>query len=492
MVRGSTLIVRRSSHYTAVTLGLALVLLASGCATNPATGQSQFTLFTEAEEIELGLQADREMVHTFGEYRENPELTSYVSQLGLAMAARSERPDLPWSFRVLDDESVNAFALPGGKVYVTRGLLAYLNRESQLAGVLGHEIGHVTARHSIHGLSRDLALSVALEAGLVLLEAEEASEIASLGLGLLFLKFSRNQERQADALAVRYAPRVGLDPYGTVEALRILSRVGGAEGSAGFLSWLSTHPDPDRRWQRLAEEAGLEPDVDAVGRAADQERYLGRLDRLVLGPDPRHGVLEGAVYTHFKDGFRVDFPSGWNLEREGRTVGAANPQEDAVLFLLRGPEEDIETAEEALASDADLNIEGAGWETLAGLPSRRLEFSGDLDGTAVRGVVLLIPVRSSILKLIALSEEGVWSSREQEILRAARSFRGVASGEAVAAGPTRLRLVRLRRPTTLRQLAPSAATAAELESLMLLNNMDPDRLDETLQAGRWVKLVESP
>lgn len=481
-----------SGRHAAVAAGMALVLLLWGCATNPVTGQSQFTLFTEVEEIELGLQADREMVHTFGEYTENPELTAYVSRLGMAMAAQSERPNLPWSFRVLDDEAVNAFALPGGKVYVTRGLLAHLNEESQLAGVLGHEIGHVTARHSIHGLSRELALSLALEAGLVLLDAEEAADVASLGLGLLFLKFSRNQERQADALAVRYVPQVGLDPYGTVEALRILSRVGGAEGSAGLLTWLSTHPDPERRWQRLAEEAGLEPETDPGAWAADQERYLWRLDGLVLGPDPRNGSLEGNVYSHLRDGFRVSFPSDWPLEREGRTVIAINPQDDAFVLLLRGPEEGVEEAEENLIADGELTIERAGWETLAGLPSRRVELTGALDGTAVRGVAMLIPVQGSLLKLIALGEERVWPLRERELLQAVRSFRGLAPGEADAARPSRLRLVRLRWPTTLRQLAPAGATPAELGSLALLNDVDPGQVDEPFPAGRWVKLVGSP
>lgn len=479
-------------HVRRLVSGLALALLFTGCATNPATGQSQFTLFTEAEEIELGLQADREMVQTFGEYSEAPELSRYVSELGLAMAAQSERPDLPWTFRVLDDEVVNAFALPGGQVYITRGLLAHLNEESQLAGVLGHEIGHVTARHGIHGMSRDLALSLALEAGLVLLEAEEASDVASLGLGLLFLKFSRDQERQADALALRYTSRVGVDPYGTVEALRILSHVGGAEGGAGFLTWISTHPDPERRWQRLAEEAGLRPDTDSASRAADRARYLPRLEGLVVGADPRNGVIDGTSYTHVRDGFRIAFPRGWTVERERQTVSAASPQEDAVLLLLRGAEEGVEEAEAALTADGELTIQWAGWELLGGVRSRRLDFTSDLDGTAVRGVVALVPMQRSVLKLVALGEVDAWRQREADLVGAIRSFRGLAPEETRAARPSRLRVVRLQRPTSLRQLAPAGATAAELEALALLNDVARDSIDAPLAPGDWVKLVAAP
>jgi len=476
--------------WSAGALGL-IVLVLGGCATNPVTGQSQFTLYTEAEEIELGLQANREMLQNYGEYTEDPQLSAYVSQLGLAMAAQSERPDLPWAFRILDDEAINALALPGGQIYVTRGLLAYLGRESELAGVLGHEIGHVTARHSIHGLSRDLALSVALEAGLVLLDEEDAEPVAALGLELLFLKFSRNQERQADGLAVRYAPRVGLDPYGTVDALRILAQVSAAEGEGGFPTWLSTHPDPDRRWHRLAEENGLAPVTDAAALVADRQRYVSRLDGLVVGEDPRNGVVEGQVYTQVRDGFQIAFPPGWTIERDGRSVVAASPGDDAAVLLQHGPEASVQEAEAALVGEEGVTT-GRPWnESLGGLPTRLIGFDTSLDGTEVRGYVAFVPLGGSVLKVIALSETARFPSLQNPLYGTIRSLRKLGAREAAAARPERLRVVRLDRPARLRDLAPGA-TAAELERLALLNDLDAGAADLPLAAGRWVKLRVAP
>ena len=473
--------------WTAGALALAALCL-GGCATNPATGQSQLTLFTEAEEIELGLQADRELLQTYPEYTEDPALAAYVSGLGLAMAAQSERPDLPWAFRILDDETINALALPGGQIYVTRGLLAHLGRESELAGVLGHEIGHVTARHAIHGISRDLALSVAMVAGLVLLDAEDAEAVAGLGLQLLFLKFSRNQERQADGLAVRYAPRVGLDPYGAVDALRILAQVSAADGEGGFPTWLSTHPDPDNRWQRLAQEQGLEAVADAAALAADRERYVSRLDGLVLGTDPRNGVVDGRVYTHLRDGFRIAFPPGWTIERDGRSVVAASPDEDAAVLLQPSTEASVAAAEAALLAEEGVTT-GPPWdENLGGLPARVIGFDADLDGTDVRGYAALVPLGGRVLEVIALSELSAFEERRHPLYDTIRSVRRLAAGETAAARPQRLRVVRLDRPASLRQLAPGAA-AEDLARLALLNGVDPAAADEPLAAGRWVKLV---
>ncbi len=171
--------------------GLVGLAVLTACSINPATGNSQLAFFDEAEEIALGAEVDRDFLANFRRY-EDPELEAYVAALGHRMAAVSERPSLPWSFHIVDDEMVNAFAVPGGRIYVTRGLLAHLTSEADLAGVLGHEIGHVTARHSVNALSRELAIGLGAAVGLALLDVGEAGEeVASLGLGLMFLKFSR-------------------------------------------------------------------------------------------------------------------------------------------------------------------------------------------------------------------------------------------------------------------------------------------------------------
>ena len=200
----------RRIRVTASLTAMAVVgCLLLGCATNPATGKRQLSLIGEQDEIAMGREADKDIVALDGPSTTTPELQAYVQELGAALAAESERPNLPWTFRVLDDPIVNAFALPGGYIYVTRGILSHLNSEAELVGVLGHEIGHVTARHSVSRLSKAQLFSIGLggRGWRVSPELREFGGIAQSGLGLLFLKYSRDDERQADDLGLRYSIR---------------------------------------------------------------------------------------------------------------------------------------------------------------------------------------------------------------------------------------------------------------------------------------------
>ena len=185
--------------------------LLAGCARNPATGKNELMLVSESQEIAMGQQADSQVIASIGLYPD-PALQSYVLDIGKKLAATSERPNLPWSFRVVDDPAVNAFAIPGGFVYVTRGLLTHVTNEAQLATVMGHEIGHVTARHTAHEMSREELANVGLVVGSIASSAiAKYAGLASQAMGLMFLKFSRENENTADALGVRYSSRAGYD-----------------------------------------------------------------------------------------------------------------------------------------------------------------------------------------------------------------------------------------------------------------------------------------
>ena len=192
---------------------LTLVLvLATACATNPVTGKRELSLMSEAQEIQIGQSQDAEVRREMGVYRD-PALQDYVSTIGLRLARASERPDLPWHFTVVDSPAVNAFALPGGYIYITRGIMPFLENEAQLAGVLGHEIGHVTARHASQQYSRATGAQLGLIFGSILLpQTRPLAQLGESGLGLLFLKYSRDNETQADELGVGYATRAGYDP----------------------------------------------------------------------------------------------------------------------------------------------------------------------------------------------------------------------------------------------------------------------------------------
>src|SRR5918912_469451 len=199
---------------TAASFVFAAALTATACATNPATGKKQISLMSEEQEIALGKQSDPEIRREMGVYND-PGLQEYISAVGMKLARGSERPNLPWHFTVVDSPAVNAFALPGGYIYITRGILPFLDDEAQLAGVLGHETGHVTARHAAQQYTTQTGAGL----GLTLLsifvpEARPFQGIAEQAAGLLFLKYSRDDELQADSLGVRYATRSGWNPAG--------------------------------------------------------------------------------------------------------------------------------------------------------------------------------------------------------------------------------------------------------------------------------------
>ncbi|MCX5659022.1 MAG: M48 family metallopeptidase [Planctomycetota bacterium] len=237
---------------------LSLLLLATclpACTVNPATGKSQFNMVGQGQEIALGAQAEPEFLAQYGGEVPSPQVREYVSNLGLELAKHSERADLPWSFHVVNSPVINAFALPGGKVFVSRGLLVKMTNEAQLAGVLGHEIGHVTAQHIGQQMTRQMGISAVAAAIGVAAQQSNNQYMQVLGAGaqagggLYLLKFGRDQESQADELGMRYMSRLGYNPQAQLQVMEILKAESQGGGSQPEI--LSTHPLPDTRIQRL-------------------------------------------------------------------------------------------------------------------------------------------------------------------------------------------------------------------------------------------------
>ncbi len=468
-------------------VAVAAVAAVLACSVNPATGKKQLSFFGEAAEIELGADVDREFLATSDVY-DDAALAAYVAELGGRLAAVSERPELPWSFRIADDEIVNAFALPGGRIYVTRGLLAHLNREAELAGVLGHEIGHVTARHSVHGLSRDLALAAGVLAGLAVLDADDTVQTAAvLGLGLMTLKFGRSQERQADQLGVRYAERAGVDPHGVVDALRVLQAVSRSHGDGWFPVWLSTHPDPDNRWQRLAADTGLGPGRPADELEPEVDAFLARLDGMVFGADPRNGELSGDAWVHRRDGYELRLPAGWKVQREGQTVAAASADQDAVVWLQPQLQPSETEAAKAFSGQEGITAGGGRSETLGGLPVRLVEFDAKLDEREMRGVAAFVRAPRRVVAVVGMSSAERWADRRGALEAAVRSVGRVRSGDGPAR-PARLAVVTLDRPMTAREIAARYSPGFEPATLALLNQVE---LDQPIRAGRRVKTLRA-
>ena len=285
----------------------------STCAKNPVTGKNELALVSESQEIAMGQEYAQQIVKTMGVYREQ-KVQDYVSGLGTALAARSERPQLPWAFYVMDDPTVNAFALPGGSIFITRGIMTHMNNEAELVGVLGHEIGHVTARHSVQQMSRQQLAQIGLGVGSILSSTvAQYAGLASQGLGVLFLKYGRDAETQADELGFRYMVRDQYDPRAMATMFETLQRVSDLEGAGRIPEWASTHPDPGNRVQATMER------IDTLSVPLSQlrksrETYLPIIAGMTYGDDPRQGFIEGNTFYHPELRFKLDLPAGWQAQ----------------------------------------------------------------------------------------------------------------------------------------------------------------------------------
>lgn len=250
---------RFATSLASAALGGSLSL--AGCATNPVTGKSQVVLISQEQEVAMGKQYYPITTQLSEGETPHPDVQRLLRQVGMKMARLSERPDLPWEFNVVDDNTPNAYALPGGKISITRGLISKMESEDQLASVVGHEIGHVSARHAVVSASRDQLLGALLGVGGAVLRAEGvtgagAIELAGqVGASLLTTKYSRDQERQADELGMKYMTAAGYNPKAFVETMRVLAAASKREPGK-FETLFSSHPLTSERIataeQRLA------------------------------------------------------------------------------------------------------------------------------------------------------------------------------------------------------------------------------------------------
>ncbi len=281
------------SNVALVVMALVVAMVTSACRTNPATGRRQLDVLSTEQEISLGVEAKPEFTADYGGEIPDAQITAFVRDMGMRLAEVSERPDLPWEFTVLDSAVINAFALPGGKVFITRALLEKMDNSAQLAGVLGHEVGHVTAQHINEQMGQQMVLQGLLTGiGVVAPNSQWATVLgvgAQAGGTVYLLSFGRDQEHEADELGLRYMAKIGYNPMGQVQVMRILEEA--SEGASRPPEWLSTHPEPGNRADRLAEIIPRRfPNFDRPGRftfgeEAFRENVTERLKQL---PPPRH------------------------------------------------------------------------------------------------------------------------------------------------------------------------------------------------------------
>ena len=431
----------------------------------------------------MGRDNDEQVVAALGLYPD-AALRAYVQRLGARLAATTERPELPWTFRIVDDAAVNAFALPGGFIYVTRGLLAHVQSEAQLASVLGHEIGHVTARHSVTQLSRQQLAGFGLAVGSAVSPTlARYGSLAGTGLGILFLAYSRADELQADELGLRYLVRAAWDPREMPEVFTMLERLGGAAGGR-LPDWLATHPSPANRRDRITQGIAALP--AGFGTTVNRNPYLRRLDNLVFGADPREGYFRGALFLHPASRLRFTFPEGWTTANEKQSVSAVSPQEDAVVQLTHAREASAVAAANRFFTLPGIAGPAPTRGSVGGLPAVSGSFTAATDGGALNGGVVFIEHGGAVYRLLAYSGEARWPAYRATAEGSLHSFAPLTDPAALNAQPLRMQLITLSQPTTLEALLRGRASAVPIGTLALINQVEPLTPLAAGQVEKWV------
>jgi predicted Zn-dependent protease len=460
-----------------------LPLAALACVTNPATGGKQFMLVSESQEISMGREYDQQVSKTLGLYADSG-VQRYIQEFGARLAAKSERPALPWTFRVVDDTVVNAFALPGGFVYVTRGILAHLNSEAQLAAVVGHEIGHVTARHSASQLTKQQLAQAGLAIGSIASpQFGQLSGLAGQALGVLFLKFSRDDESQADELGLRYMRRAGYDPREMPGVFRMLDRVSGGAGGR-VPAWQATHPNPENRRQHIAD--AVSHITDTAGTIVGQPAYYRRLDGMIFGDDPREGYFKGVEFFHPELRFRLTFPDGWTAANQKQRVIAASPSQDGAVELTIVPQTSASAAAQTFFAAQGIFGGQPDRTPLNRLSTIQAPFGASLEAGTVYGTVIFVEYGGAVYRLLGYALETKWSAYQSAAERAMRSFAPLTDTAALNVQAARLTSFVVKQPTSIQQLAAERASPVPAATLALINQVE---LEEPIAAGAQLKWV---
>lgn len=463
----------------------AVALVLAACAVNPVTGERQLALLSESQEIEIGRQAAAAAEAQLG-LVDDAELQAYVAGLGTRLAEASERPGLPWKFGVIDDPTPNAFAAPGGFIYITRGMLALMRNEAELVSVLGHEVGHVTARHSVEMISRAQLAQIGLGIGSIISPTvAQFGNLAAGGLQVLFLSYGRDAERQADDLGFGYALEQGYDVREMVNVFAALERSSELAGHSPAPSWLSTHPDPGRRIARIEQHlANLDRPQD--GARIGEADYLARIDGMPFGINPRNGYFEDTRFHHPELAFSIEFPAGWRTANFAQAVVAGSEQQDAQMQLTLAEGTPAEAAQ-AFFSQQGVAAEGVRSESVNGLPGVAGRFQAQTEQGVLGGFALFVALDERTYAILGITSAQRMAAYDPVFRQAAGSFQRLTDPVALARQPDRIRIVTLPRAMTVAEFAREHSSSIPVEQLALINQCATP--DDLMPAGFRAKRV---
>ena len=471
-----------------VTIIFLLSLLGS-CAVNPVTGKQDFVMISENQEIQMGREYNAQILKQYPVYQDQI-LQEYVQSIGDSLALKSHRPELVYRFTVLDSPDINAFALPGGYIYINRGLMSYLSSEEELAAVLGHEIGHVTARHSVRQYSQAQLMGI-LSTAVEINSGRTAGNLANLASGALLSGYGRDMELEADDLGAQYIYQEGYSPQGMYEVLSVLKdqeiyskKIAEQRGQEprSYHGVFASHPSNDLRLQEVLDNVGSS---FQMGEKKEKDTYLQKIEGMVFGDSEQSGIRRGRDFYHGPLNLYMSSPENWEIINNPNSLIFSSPFGEAVLGMTledlnfkESPESYMRRFASDTYEDQELTVNG-----YEGFTARAYR-----SGRSTRMAVVF--KNNQVYQFIGYTKnESIDLSRfDQDFLGIINSFRDLQQDEMPLSKPLRLRNYKVKKGDNYKSLASLSSINVNAEDqLRLINGDYPDK---TLEVGRTIKIVE--
>ncbi len=457
------------------------------CAVNPVTGKKELMLFSEQAEINLGKRVDESLKEQYYFYNENG-VQNYVKQIGLKLVPHTHRPHLEYHFSVLDTPVENAFAAPGGYIYITRGLLSMINSECELAVVLGHELGHVNARHSVKAFTKRIIFTAALTIGSMLSEdIRKIAPVIGIAGTLLFLKYSRSNEYEADSLGVLYARRAGYDPDGIVSFFSALSNLEEMRGGHTIPNFLSTHPLTEKRIEKA--KALIKPEDKKLLKRS--YAYLMKINGISYGKDPRNGFIKNNTFYHPKEGFSLKIPMDWKINHNAKKIILQSFKKDAAILITitdKKQNKDLKSyTEDAIAGFKNKTIEDYSSLNLNGFRAFNASFTTYPESQNSRplwGMAVSIDNKKSVISTLMVSYKSKRWKYEPDFKR---FLKKIKHSYRKAPRPLRIKVVKTKIGTTISNVFKKYKLNKKLyKDFLKINNLK--KTDKTINK-RYIKII---
>ncbi|MCU0462054.1 MAG: M48 family metalloprotease [Bacteroidales bacterium] len=484
----------KSNIYLSVLAVITTVLIFVSCAVNPVTGKRQIMLMSEDQELQLGASYDPQVLATFGEYN-NAALTNFVQAQGNQMGKISHRPNVQYHVRVLDSPVVNAFAVPGGYIYLTRGILTQLNSEAELAGVIGHEMGHVAARHSASQQTKQTLGQLVLIGSMIASEKlAQYADYAMQGMQLLFMRFSRDDEREADRLGVMYSTLVGYDAHQMAEFFKVLYKMDLATNEGGIPTFLSTHPDPGDRYNYVNVRAKAWQDsLKLPEYKVNHDTYLKLIDGIVYGEDPRQGYCEGTTFYHPELKFKFTYPTSWQFQNSPLQVTMAPSDGNALILFALSPQKRLKAAADSALSQYGLTMVSSKDITVNTMPalvtlSTQTSTDKSTGATSTNKVLSYFIIYNNVIYVFhGVSAEHDFATYSNAFESTMNSFAKLTDAAKINVTPNKIIVKPVPSAGTVSQaLTTMGVRQDKLAEIALLNNLE---LTDKIAAGKLIKTV---